>query len=206
MNTENNNHPIAALKKQRPPRVYTLEQYLRLEASSTNKHEFLNGKIQKMPYARGPHNEISANIIALIKQAVKKEKTKFRVFSSDQKIYLPELNEGLYADILVISEKPEYFDDNQLLLTNPLVIVEVLSKSTTRYDRGSKFSKYKTLPSFKEYVLVEQEKPSIETWFREAPGLWRETIVSDLKETVWLESIGAGIALEEVYENIGFEL
>jgi hypothetical protein len=51
-------------------------------------------------------------------------------------------------------------------------------------------TKNKTLPSFKEYVLVEQDKPYIETWYREAPGLWRKTIVSDLKETVWLESIG----------------
>ena len=129
---------------------------------------------------------------------------KYRIFSSDQKIYFPELNHGSYADALAVSEKPEYWDDNQLLLVNPLLVVEVLSDSTEAYDRQGKFAKYKTLPSFREYVLVKQDKYHVETWFRQEPGLWRETIVTDPGAAIELRSLGCVISLADIYENIEF--
>ena len=192
------------LKKVKTPRWVSLEEYLKREAKSVEKHEYQNGKIVRMPYARGPHNEISANMVGALKNAVKGLSKKYRVFSSDQKIYFPELNHGSYADALAIAEKPEYWQGNDLLLINPLVVVEVLSDSTESYDRQGKFAKYKTLPSFREYVLVKQDKCYVETWFRQEPGLWRETIVTDLADTITLHSIGCTISLADIYENIEF--
>ncbi|AEE48526.1 Uma2 family endonuclease [Haliscomenobacter hydrossis] len=184
------------------PRLFTLEEYLEREKRTQYKHEYENGKIVRMAYSRAPHNEIAANIIAALKTAIRRLNTKYRVYSSDQKIYFPELNHGAYADALVVCEQPEFWEGNDLLLINPLLVVEVLSDSTARYDRNGKFSKYKTLPSFKEYVLVKQNRSYIETWYREEPDLWRETIVTDLTQTIELRSLGCSIALGDVYENI----
>jgi Uma2 family endonuclease len=195
-------NPLAKLKPKKQPRQYSLEEYLQREAKALNKHEYFNGKIVKMPYARGPHNEIAANIIAAFKFAFKQLGSTYRIFASDQKIYFPELNYGVYADTLVVSEAPSFYDDGQLLLTNPLIVVEILSKSTQAYDRSGKFEEYKTLPSFREYVLVRQDKYEVETRFREEPNLWRETIVTDLHATFPLRSVGCAIALEDVYEHI----
>lgn len=194
--------PLAALKPSKPVRLYTLEEYLRREARSVDKHEYFNGKIIKMPYARGPHNEIAANVIAAFKLAFKPLERTYRIFASDQKIYFPELNYGVYADTLVVSEAPTFYDDGQLLLTNPLIVVEVLSKSTQGYDRTGKFEEYKTLPSFREYVLVRQDRYEVETRFREAPDLWRETVTTDLDATFPLRAAGCSIALRDVYEHV----
>jgi Uma2 family endonuclease len=198
-------NPLAQAKPAKPPKRHTLGEYLRREERSAEKHEYFDGIIKAIPMAKGPHNEITANTIAALKNAVKQLATIYRVFSNDQKIYIPELNVGLYPDALVVCEKPEYWDEEALLLTNPLLIVEVLSKSTRHYDYGSKFNYYKTLPSFKEYVLIEQTECRVETWFREAPDLWRNTVVSDLAEPLALRSLGCELRLADVYEHIAFE-
>jgi Uma2 family endonuclease len=196
--------PGIPVKKAKPQRWVSLEEYIKREARYIHKHEYLDGKIVRMPYAKGPHNEISANIIALLKNAIRGLPQKFRIFSSDQKIYFPELNHGCYADALAIAEQPEYWDEQQLLLVNPLLVVEVLSDSTESYDRQGKFAKYKTLPSFREYVLVKQDKCHVETWFRQEPGLWRETIVTDRTGSIELRALGCSVALADIYEHIDF--
>jgi Uma2 family endonuclease len=183
-------------------KTYTLTEYLRKEAKSVDKHEFINGNIIKMPYAKGPHNIISANISAEMKFAFRQQKTKYVVFSSDQKIYFPSLDEGVYADALAVCERPIYWDNEKLLLINPIVVVEVLSKSTQRYDRKGKFDKYKTLESIREYVLIRQDTCYAEVWYQQEPGLWKETIIKDLSSELKLNSVGISIPMENIYENV----
>ena len=180
------------------PRKYSLEEYLRKEAHSKNKYEFINGQIIRMPYAKGPHNIIAANITI----ATEILNNQYTTFSSDQKIYFPSLDEGVYADSLAVCEKPLYWDNQELLLINPIVVVEVLSKSTSKYDRTGKFDKYKTLESFKEYVLIRQDKHYVETWHQEQKGLWKETIVTDLSASVYLASVGVSIPMSRIYRNV----
>lgn len=124
------------------------------------------------------------------------------VFASDQKVYFPSLDEGVYADALAVCEEPLYWDDNQLLLINPIVVVEVPSKSTQKYDRGGKFDKYKTLESFKEYVMVRQDECYAEVWYRESPGRWQETIVTNIEGELPLQSVGISILMERIYRNV----
>ncbi len=181
---------------------YTLEAYLRREARSVHKHEFIDGKIIKMAYAKGPHNIIAANMIGQLTNAFEQLHKNLIVFTSDQKIFFPTLNEGVYADALAVADKPEYWDAEELLLTNPLLVVEVLSRSTSRYDRSGKFDKYKTLESFKEYVLIRQDAYYAETWYREKPGLWHETIVTDLNAKLPLQSVGVSLSMERIYRNV----
>lgn len=197
---------LPMLKLRQPElRPRTLEEWIQFEARAKNKHEFIDKQFIKMPYARGPHNEISGNIIGAFKAVFKTLDKVYRVYSSDQKVYFPALEEGVYADSLAVCEKPLYWDDNKLLLINPILVVEVLSKSTKKYDRGDKFSKYKTLESFREYVLVDQYECRVETHFREEPGLWRETVLTDPAGSVQLRSIGISISLADIYEHIEFE-
>jgi Uma2 family endonuclease len=202
---EKPDNPLAQIKSKRAPKLYTLGEYLRREESSRERHEYFNGIITPVPMAKGPHNEITANVIGALKNAIKKTDKVYRVFSNNQKIYIPELNAGYYPDVLVVSEKPEYWDDEQLLLTNPLLIVEVLSKSTRNFDHNNKFSHYKTLPSFNEYVLIEQTHCQVETWFREEPDLWRTTTVNDPAGMLHLRSVGSELSMAEIYEHISFE-
>jgi len=195
-------NPLAVLKPAKPPRLYTLSEYLRKEEKSLRKHEYHNGKIITMPYTRLPHNIISSNILVALTMALEKIGKDYIVVGSDQLVYLPELNVGLYPDALVVCEKPEFYDDGQLLLTNPVLVAEVLSKSTRNYDLKGKFDLYKTLPSFREYVLVEQNQISVETRFRVEPNLWRENKETEIEATLKLESLGISLQMKDIYKKI----
>ena len=195
-------HIPVSLKIQPKGKTYTLVEYLRKEAKSEDKHEFINGNILKMPYAKGPHNIISANITAAMIIAFEQLEKNYVVFSSDQKIYFPSLNVGSYADALAVAERPIYWDDEELLLINPIIVVEVLSKSTQNYDRTGKFDKYKTLESIRDYVLIRQDKCYAEVWHQEEPGLWQETIIQDLSSKLSLQSVGIEISMQRIYKNI----
>lgn len=193
---------VPPLKLSRPIRKYTLEQFLEKEAKSIYKHEFIDGQIFKMPYAKGPHNIISANMITEMNLNLRKSEKNYIIFPSDQMVYFPSLDQGVYADALAVCEKPLYWDDNQLLLINPIIVVEVLSKSTSKYDRTGKFDKYKTLESIREYVLIRQDECYAEVWYRESPGRWQETIITDMEDELPLQSVGITIAMEWIYKNV----
>lgn len=195
------------LKLNRPIHRYTLEQYLEKEAKSlgrrsADKHEFIDGQIIKMPLANGSSNIIKANSTATLSNNLDELDKNIIVFSSNQKVYIPDFDEIIYADALAVCEEPLYWDDNQLLLINPIVVVEVLSKSTSKYDRNGKFDKYKTLESFKEYVMIRQGEYYAEVWYRESPGRWQETIVTDIKGELPLQSVGISISMERIYRNV----
>jgi Uma2 family endonuclease len=188
----------------KPTRKYTLEEYLRKEANSAHKHEFINGEIIKMPNARYNHNLIAMNIAVEMTNTTESLEKEYQILGSDQKIYFPSLDEGVYADTLAVCEKPLFWDDDDLLLINPILVVEVLSKSTQKYDRTGKFDKYKTLESFKEYVMIRQNECYAEVWYRERPGLWHETIVTDIEGKLPLQSLGVEISMKRIYKNVSF--
>lgn len=188
----------------KPTRKYTLEEYLRKEANSTHKHEFINGEIIKMPNARYNHNLIAMNIAIDLSYQTENSDKNYQILGSDQKIYFPSLDEGVYADALAVCEKPLFWDNDDLLLINPILVVEVLSKSTQKYDRTGKFDKYKTLESFKEYVMIRQDICYAEVWYRERPGLWHETIVTDIEGKLPLQSLGVEISMKRIYKNVSF--
>ena len=193
----------------KPVRKYSLEEFLKKEEQSKYKHNYINGQILKVPMARGPHNIISANIIVELTIKAEEKGKEIVIYSSDQMVYFPSLNEGVYADSLAVSDKPLYWDDNKLLLINPKLVVEVLSKSTQKYDRSGKrnaarYDKYKTLESFKEYVLIHQDECYAEVRFQFKPGYWQETIIRDLDGKLPLQSLGIEVDLKRIYKNIEF--
>ena len=115
----------------------------------------------------------------------------------------------MYPDAMVVSEGPEYYQNRRDTIVNPLLVVEVLSPSTKVHGPVStagtnKFMMYRTLPSLREYVLVEQDRPYVTTFFRNQAGHWEDTDVSDLNQSVRLRSVGEEIPLAQIYKNIDF--
>lgn len=195
-------NPLAELKAAKKTRHYSLEEYLQKEERAPERHEYFDGIIIPKPMAKGPHNIIAMNMGTALNNAIEAAQKNYTVFGSNQKVYLPQLNIGLYPDVLVVCEEPLYWDDNEVLLINPVLIVEVLSKSTRKNDRGNKLREYKTLASFQEYVLIEQDKCHIETSFREEVDLWRDTVVRDMQASLVLKSIGCSINVERIYRKV----
>lgn len=192
----------------RPKRVakkYSLAEYLRKEDKAPERHEFHNGNIIPMAGGTLHHDLISQNASFELRKATENLEQRYLILGSNIKIYIPQHKRALYADALVVCDKPEFWEANPLLLTNPLLIVEVLSRSTKAFDRGDKFSYYRSLPSFQEYVLIDQDECRVESWFREEPTLWRETTLTSLDDTLPLRSLGILLTLRDIYANIPFQ-
>ena len=180
---------------------YRLQKYLQEEAKSIEKYEFTNHKMVKTPTFNGSCNILLANLNSTIAQAVEDLEENYIIFSPNQKIYFSELDEVVYSNLSVVFNKPIYWDDEKLLLINPIIVVEVLSKSTQKYDRTGKFDKYKTLESIREYVLIRQDEYYAEVWYQKEPGLWQETIIKDVSDNLTLQSVGIIISMQNIYEN-----
>lgn len=183
---------------------YTIKEYLSLEDASSEKHEFYNGKIIKMSGAKPNHILIAANIITALNNSLEKKEKEYFVLTSDSKIYNPRLNSFLYPDAVVICETIELYPGSATVITNPLLIVEVLSRSTEEHDRTGKFYDYKLIPSFKEYVLVWQTIPSVTASYKIADRTWQDTEAEGLDSSIYLQSIDCSIDLKKIYRGIKF--
>ncbi len=182
-------------------KTYTHAEYFALEKNSLKKLEYFNGTIITMSGGTFQHNEIAARILAMLVFAIDEKEKVFHVCNSDMKIQIPSLDYFVYPDAVVVSEKPKFYNNRKDVITNPLLIVEVLSPSTQNYDRGGKFMAYRTLPSFKEYVLVNQFKPMVTTFFRKAAHHWEDQDVEGTDKSVRLQSIDCEIALSRIYKG-----
>lgn len=192
----------AVIAAQAQPRVYTLEEYFGAEAVALQKHAFINGAIIPMPGGTYNHNLIALNIGAELRAAVKSLPRTYRVLNSDMKIMIEHHQQVVYPDALVICDAPAFYEGRKDVIINPLVIVEVLSRSTEVYDFGDKFVRYSSIPGFREYVLLEQETPEATCFFQEEPGLWRKTVISGLAESLVFQALQTSVRLAEVYEGV----
>ena len=189
-------------KSEKTPRLYSLEEYLRREEHTIDKHEFYNGQILKMANSKFYHNLIIHNITRVIGNILLD--SSYFVLGDSQKVYIEAENAAVYPDAIVICEKPEFYKGLESMIVNPLVVIEILSKSTAKYDQTDKFSLYKLLPSFKEYVLIDSRKPAVETRFQVEKDLWRFTNYTESTSSINLQSIGISISIEDIYKKVEF--
>jgi Uma2 family endonuclease len=193
------------LAESKKEQFFSIEEYFQLTDTSEQKYEFQNGKIIEMSGGNAVHNEIALKIGAALLWALEEKKQTYKVYNSDMKIQIPEFNHFVYPDAVVICEKPIFYKDRKDIIINPLLVVEVASLSTQEYDRGLKFYKYKTLSSFKEYVLVSQEKAWISAFFQNVPNTWVETIKTGMDSSIYLKSIDVELPLKRVFGGVEFE-
>ena len=184
------------------PEPVSLTQYLELEEQFEGKLELYQGTIKVMPGGTAIHNELCANIIFALKKAIMKLKTTYKLYNSDMRIHIPEFEAYVYPDAVVICEKPEFAFDREDIITNPLLVVEVLSPSTKLYDRELKFVKFASIPSFREYLLVHSNKQKITSFYREDSANWINKSYAAEDKQVPLCSLDTYILLEEVYGGV----
>ncbi len=187
-------------------RKYSIEEYFALEARAKEKLEYYAGKIRPMSGGTPLHNEIAANVTYLLKALIKQiERKKFKLYNSDMKIWVENLQHFVYPDAVVVCEKPALYPGRKDIITNPLLIVEVLSPGTEEYDKNDKFMEYRTIPSFREYVYLRQDAVEGTAFYREEENLWRESNASGMEGVLPLRSLGVELNLKEVYEDVEFE-
>jgi Uma2 family endonuclease len=183
---------------------YSLAEYLAREERSVHKHEFYNGKIVKMAGAKYWHNLVATNAMSELKMQLKGASRPLRVLNSDQRIYIPNNNFGVYPDALVVCEPPVFWENREDLITNPLLIVEVLSRSTAEFDRTGKFFLYQELTSFQEYVLIDPREMLVESWFKLSATTWDKTKCTEMQQSIEFRSIGVTLSLSDIYDGVVF--
>lgn len=185
-------------------RRYTLKEYLALERESDERLEFWNGEIFAMSGGTLGHERVMRNAYDSLRANL--EASTCEVFASNMQIKVPSAPPYRYADGSVVCGKVEVERFNGVdLLLNPVLIYEVLSPSTEAYDRGDKFTHYKSIESLREYLLIAQHRPHVTHYVRQQDGSWSYSEINGLDGTVYLPSLGITLKLSDVYQNVEFE-
>jgi len=176
----------------------TYAEYVAFEREATEKHEFLRGEIFAMAGGTPEHAALGAAVIAALTNALRDRHC--RVFGPDLRIRIEKTDLATYPDVSVVCGKLELASDDDHAVTNPTVIVEVLSDSTEARDRGDKFAHYRRISSLREYLLVAQNEPRLELYRRTDAGTW-ELFEAHTGETLVLASIDAHLETDEIYRD-----
>lgn len=187
-----------------PSHKYTLEEYFALELASEEKYEFWNGEVFCMSGASLAHNQIARNIGTGLGMALRGRGC--QSFPADLRVKVPAYPPYRYPDLTALCGQPEIETIGGLdVLINPALIIEVLSPSTEAFDRGDKFTYYKSIASFSEYLLVAQHRPHVSQFIRRENGVWTFMEFNDLTESVRCASVPCVLALNEIYRDVVFE-
>jgi Uma2 family endonuclease len=182
-------------------RRYNLDEYRAIEEKAEGRSEYRDGEIVPMPGGSLKHSRISGNIFAFLKFI--NRDTQFEPINSDLRLWIPDFRRGLYPDVMVFDGEPQLNGNRTDEVLNPTLIVEVLSPSTADYDRESKFRMYRSIKSFSEYLLVEQDEPFVERYSKQTQG-WLLSDFNNLEQSIPLESIGVELPIAEIYRGVIF--
>jgi Uma2 family endonuclease len=183
-------------------KIYTPEEYLELEVNSDIRSEYRNREIIPMTGGTPNHNDIAGNLYILLKSSLKGKI--YHTFYVDQRLWIPSVNLYTYPDVMVIPKPLEFQMGRKDTLLNPCVIAEVLSKSTQNYDRSEKFIAYRTIPTFREYLLIDQYRIYVEHYVQTSPHQWLFSEHDDPTGILTLSTVEMQIQIADLYENIDF--
>ena len=176
----------------------TYAEYLAAEAVAEVRHEYLNGDVWAMAGGTIEHGALALAVAGELRSALRGKPC--RAFPSDVRVRIPETGLSTYPDVTIVCGELETAPEDKDAITNPIVLVEVLSDSTEAYDRGAKAAHYRRIPSLREYVLVAQAEPRIEVQRRSEGGRW-ELLEARPDETIELASLGVRLDVAAVYAN-----
>jgi Uma2 family endonuclease len=185
-----------------PKRKLTAADYLAIERDAPYKSEFYNGEMFAMSGASPAHNRVKDNLIGLL--AAQLRGTGCYTHSSDQRVRVDATGLYTYPDVVILCGPGEYAPEDAHTLLNPKVVIEVLSDSTRRYDRGAKLGHYQAIPSVEEYVLVEQDEPVVEHYVRPTAGRWEFDRIVGLDAEFAFAAVTARVRLSDVYDGVTF--
>ncbi|MBC1221790.1 Uma2 family endonuclease [Nostoc sp. UCD121] len=185
-------------------RYYTPEEYLELEEKAEYKNEYRDGEIIQMKGGTTNHNKIALNFCRKFPLTIQGQD--YEIYIGDVKLSIPRHRLYTYPDIILIKGKPIYEVTGTTIITNPLLIVEVLSNSTKNYDKTDKFKYYRSIPGFQEYIMIDQYSFAVEQFAKQAEGQWIFKEYESEEAVLVLDSIKFQIALRDIYERVDFEL
>lgn len=199
-----------ALAKTKP--LFTVEDYLKIDRTEDERHEFFDGEIYAMAGESGAHDDICMNMTGLLYMQLRDSNCRGRIKDTKVRSGMFPVKRPLvkgmisYPDIVVICGEPEYHDEFQDVVLNPQVIIEVLSESTETFDRGEKFHRYQLWnPTLTDYILVSQDKPLVEHFIRQTDGSWKYFIYKGLEQEFIVDSIDSRLKLEDIFYRVEFE-
>jgi Uma2 family endonuclease len=184
-------------------KIHTPEEYLAFEINSDTRHEYINEEIIPMTGGTPEHNEIASILNAILRVSLKGQP--YSIFIADQRLWIPDRQLYTYPDVMVAQRPIELQTGCKDTIINPIMIAEVLSKSTKSYDRDEKFSAYRTISTFQEYLLIDQYALHVERYFKADSNQWIFSEYNDIDARVALASIPCEISLADLYSDIEFE-
>ncbi|NET58539.1 MAG: Uma2 family endonuclease [Symploca sp. SIO2E6] len=184
-------------------RYYSTEEYLALEGAADYKSEYIDGEIFPMAGGSTNHNRIAGNFYAALNFAFKNED--YDVFMSDVRLWIPKRRIYTYPDVMLVAGEPEYYHNRTDTITNPRLIIEALSPSTKGYDKSKKFQGYRTIPTFQEYLLIDQTQIYIEHYQKTDDKRWLFSDYDESDVTIRLASASFEISISDIYNKVNFE-
>lgn len=183
-----------------PQEFISEEEYLLFERASQTKHEYYNGRVYAMTGAKAAHNLIAGNTLAALHRQLRTKPC--QVYPSDMRVKVVKTGLNTYPDVVVVCGQPQFSDSVQDTLLNPVVIIEVLSASTERYDRGMKFQNYRTIDTLRDYILIAQDHYHIEHFSRQDSGAWVLQEATESTTGIYIPSIDCELNIQDVYEKV----
>jgi Uma2 family endonuclease len=185
-------------------RYYTPEEYLAQEEAAEFRSEYRDGEIVPMTGGSINHNQIAGNVYAFLKFALRGKNLK--PYIGDLRLWIPNYRQYTYPDVLIIQGKPTFQDQRTDVILNPCLIIEILSKSTKDHDRTDKFRYYRSIPEFREYVLIDQYGIAIEQYAKTDKDTWLFRAYESDAEKILLASVDVEMTTAEIYEGVEFNL
>lgn len=185
-------------------KTHTIDEYRALEEKAEFRSEYGDGEIIPMSGGTIDHNRIVRNLVRILDTAFLQKP--YEVFTSDLRLWIPQYRKGTYPDVMVIEGNPVLNDDRTDEILNPCLIMEVLSKSTEGYDRGDKFLYYRSIPEFKEYLLISQSEYFIEHYRKTGEGQWLLQEYRGSEREIALESVEVSLVVKDLYVGVNLEV
>jgi len=182
------------------PHTVNETEYFSLELGSETRHEYRGGAIIPMTGGTPEHNQIAGALYVLLWTELRSEP--FAVFVTDQRLWIPQGNIYTYPDVMVTGRPLQRREGRRDTVANPIVLAEVLSESTEAYDRGDKFEAYRSIPTFQEYLLIDQRRPRVEQFIRQSDRQWLLTAHEGKATDLSLSSLPVTLRLGDLYEQV----
>jgi Uma2 family endonuclease len=182
---------------------YTYAEYLALEEKSTDKHEYYQGEVFVMSGGTPAHSEIAINVAGSLREALRNYP--YHIYGSDLRVRIEAIDYSTYGDVMVVCSELQYYQNRPDVITNPLLIVEVLSSSTRNFDQNKKFEFYRTIPSFEHYLIIDPERLYVE-YHQKSGYFWLASYLNQSDQIVSLKLPHTEVALPLtlIYEKITF--
>ena len=184
-----------------PKQKYTLEEYFRLEKESNERFEYFDGEVYSMAGVNQEHDQIESNVHVSIRQKLRGKQC--RAFLANMRLKVPSLPPYRYSDGSALCGEAVFEKVGGVdVLVNPQLIIEVLSDSTEKFDRDQKFKHYKSIESFREYLLISQENYFVVHYLKHNEKFWMQTEYDRLEDVINLTTLDCDLTLAEIYEDI----